>query len=201
MCLKNSFISNCNKLISSFYLCDNSLMHLSRISISVKENIVSFFHIFFFCRLNLLHYSRKRRIFRAISRRWFAVIWHAQTRIEPEKKDGGCELHVHPCRATLCFRRLLTRGLRESSASYFCPDTLFPVPASISLASLPPPTSCDQGAVSLLPFRRTLLPARLCLALLLRHHQRLAITFLKRSKDLDYCWKKSKNIYDKAGKQ
>lgn len=79
--------------------------------------------------------------------------------------------------------------MRESPASYFCPDTLFPVPASISLASLSPPDvalryprprvpPCPAAAGVPSPFFRFVIPpsprSGLCLPVFLRHHQRLA---------------------------
>lgn len=154
----------------------------------VSSNIQSFF----LCRSSLVV---TRRVLKLESR---------------EKRNGAIsEFHVHPCRASLRFRRLcaaLTRLMHESSAARrlflsrhplscacLCPflhATLFvsfalspflAFPSDIlALTSLRVLRLC-QGAVSLLPFP-PLLFARLCLACRLRHHQRPAITFLKRLK-------------------
>lgn len=90
----------------------------------------------------------------------------AKTGIESPGREGGekstarlSEFHVHPCRASLRFRRLcaaLTRFMHESSGSsgvYFCPDTLFPVPA-FPPSSLPPLARSLTRSLSLFSLSR-----------------------------------------------
>lgn len=106
-----------------------------------------------------------------------------------------------------------SRGLyaRELGELFLSRHPLSCACLSISLAPLPPPdvalpisslsrpsSSCDCARV-LSPFS-SVLPLsslRSCLALPLRHRQRLAITFLKREKDPAYCWKILHSVFEK----
>lgn len=107
-----------------------------------------------------------------------------------EKKRG--EFHVHPCRASR-FRRLRrrrwhSRGLctRARSASISVPTPSFlcaslsPFPAFPSDISSPSSLLVLRLPGCRLPSSVTPASARLCLACRLRHHQRPAITFLKK---------------------
>lgn len=122
---------------------------------------------------------------------------HTKEKEKDEKKDEkerkseeGVSRASLPCiafsKAATTVAAALTRLMHESSQRvYFCLDTLFPVPLS-PFPAFPSDISSPSSLLVLrppgcrLPSSVTPASARLCLACRLRHHQRPAITFLKR---------------------
>lgn len=103
-----------------------------------------------------------------------------------KKRKDEKKFYVHPCPRIEAFSKADNEphDAYARERVYFCTDTLFPVLHSISFSLIDislwylrpcPSTLCIRVLASLLPLR----PLLLGYVLLLRHQQRLAITFLK----------------------